>query len=552
MIRVFKGLKKYFLHFIITFLLIYLQVGFDLKLPEYMARIVDEGIVGNKGIEHILSLGLNMIGFTFLSLVCIVLSSYINSIIAVGYSRDLKRKLFKKIMNFSHLNRMNFDSSTLIVRTNDDIENIKIFISSSFRLSLYAPLLAIGAIVKIFNINYRMSFVISFAVIIQFLIFIIVVYLISEKYNEMQILKDKMSSVSSNHLKGAMSIRAFNRESEIFNEFEKININFKSKIVYVNKIIAHVTPLVSLVMNITIVAIVFIASISTGNTNSNIGNIMAFIQYSSQILMAFMMMFIMFFIFPKTIVSLKRVKEILDIKEEELKSKNKFVFNKKIEFKDVAFNYMDSDRYSLVDVNFEILKGENVGIIGKTGSGKSTLVKLLNGFLSPSKGKILIDGEDINLLEVNSGVSYMPQKTNLFKKSLDDNILFFSKTDELEKIKKISQIDFSLKEIIKKGQNISKGQAQRVAIARTITKNADIYIFDDPFSSIDLVNEKKIRNNILDYKKDKTIIFVTQRLKTIMDLDKIILLDESRIIKVGTHSELLEEELYREILKLQS
>ncbi len=579
MIKLLKNLKPYTFYIIGVMVFIFLQSLSELFLPTLMSDIVDTGVV-NGDINYIIRIGGWMILIAVIAMISSVLGSYLAAKVATGFGRDLRTKVFAKVESFSLEEFDEKGTSSLIIRTTNDITQIQQLVVTMLRMFLRAPLLFIGGIIMAVIKNAKLSLV--FVVILPILV--IIIFLIAKKsmflFKSMQIKLDKLNLVLREYLTGIRVIRAFNREDYEKKRFHKANLDLTETAKRVNKLMAILMPLMMLIFNLTTVAIIWFGGIRINEGNMQVGDLMAFIQYASQILFSLIMVSMMLIMVPRASVSAIRINEVLDVEpkikdpiiaeENKSKIKSNMASEKEkrgyLEFDEVSFCYQGAEEPAIEKISFKTNPGELTAIIGSTGSGKSTLINLVPRFYDVTSGRILVDGVDVRELTQNklrTKIGLVPQKVVLFAGTIAENIGFGSNNlsrDEMVRAADISQASEFIStmkqgydsKIAQGGTNISGGQKQRLAIARAFAKHPEIYIFDDSFSALDFKTGAKLRVAIKKETKNDTVLIIAQRVTTVMDADQIIVLDEGKIVGIGKHQDLLITcKAYREIVASQ-
>jgi ATP-binding cassette, subfamily B, multidrug efflux pump len=485
---------------------------------------------------------------------------------AAGLAKTLRRKVFTKVVNFSKTEMKKFGVSSLITRTTNDIQQVQTVILFLFRVVFYAPIIGIGGVLKAMQTNSSMTYIIFLTVIVILGIVAILFAVAMPKFTMIQKLVDKLNLVTREILSGLPVIRAFANEKYEEKKFDNSNKEFTKVSLFVNKTMSLMMPMMMLIMNFVCLAIVYKGAYGVNNGSMQVGDIMAYIQYTMQIIMAFIMITVMSIMLPRANVSARRIDEIIK-SPLSIKNKDKLLsfdpnLSGSVVFKNVSFRYPDANYDVITDINLEVKKGETVAFIGSTGSGKSTLINLLPRFYDVTSGEILIDGENINdvdLKELRARIGFVPQKGILFSGTISDNIKYgnnnISDKDIISALKVSQAEEFvnkleggSTYKISQGGTNVSGGQKQRLAIARAIAKNPEILVFDDSFSALDFATDAKLRASLKTNYKDKTILIVAQRISTIMDADKIVVLNEGNIVGMGTHRQLMKScKVYQEI-----
>ena len=518
--------------------------------------------------NYIVKTGLKMLGITILAVMITVCNSFLISRLSAAISRELRSKVVKKVMGFSNEEFESLSASSLITRTTNDIQQIQMLITMTLRIVVYAPIIGLGAFFKVKESS--MAWVIGVAILAILAVILILFFVAVPNFKKVQDLLDKVNLVSREILTGLPVIRAFSTERHEEKRFDKANSDLTKVNLFVNKVMSIMMPTMMFIMNAVTVLIIWVGADRLNTATIQIGDLMAFIQYSMQIIMAFLMISMMSIMMPRAFVSVKRIAEVLDKKEsiKELDKPKKFDKNIKgqIEFKDVYFRYPDAEEDVLSNISFSANKGETVAFIGSTGSGKSTLINLIVRFFDVTGGKILIDGlniKDVSIKALREKIGFVPQKGVLFSGTISSNLKLGNDKLTEDEMKKISEVSQALEFIEEKeekfsspiaqgGTNVSGGQKQRLAIARAIAKNPEIYIFDDSFSALDFKTDAKLRKALREYTKDSTLLIVAQRISSIMNADKIIVLDQGKIVGIGKHKELIKNcKVYREIASSQ-
>lgn len=563
--KLLKYFKPYIWQILVLVIFTYLRVMANLRLPDYMAKIINEGII-TEDMNSIYNNGLLMLLVTLAGAVCAIIVGFLAAKIATGFAKDIRKKTFEKVESFS-INEFNkFSTSSLITRSTNDIQQIQTVLIMLLRLALMAPFMAVGALQKALENAPSLSWIIAMAAATMFAVIVFLFIFGLPKFQILQKLVDKLNLVTRENLTGLRVVRAFNNEKKEENKFENANKDLTKVNLFVNRLMAMMQPFMILVLNLTVIAIVWFGAKLIESGNIQIGNMMAFMQYATQVIFSFLMISIIFILVPRAAVSAKRVAEVIgtDSSIQDPKDAKKISANSKgrIEFKDVTFSYPGADLPVLTDINFTAEPGQTTAFIGSTGSGKSTLINLIPRFYDVSAGQVLIDNidvRDLELSELYKQIGYVPQKGVLFSGTIKSNVAYGNKKATNDDIKKSAQIaqasEFINKlekgfdnEIAQGGSNVSGGQKQRISIARAIAVKPKVYIFDDSFSALDYKTDAKLRQALSKETKDKTVLIVGQRINTIMNADKIIVINEGKIVGQGTHSELMRNnETYREI-----
>ena len=563
--------KKDWLIIFVALLLIVFQVWLDLKLPDYMSNITV--LVQSEGskMSEILTEGGYMILCAFGSLAAAMMVGYLTSFISATFSQKLRKQLFEKVQNFGMEEIKKFSTSSLITRTTNDITNIQMFIAMGLQMLIKAPITAVWAVFKILDKSWQWSAVTGAGVLVLIMMIVILMITVMPKFKLVQKLIDKINGLTRENLTGIRVVRAFNAENYQEEKFDAKNKELTKTQMFNQRMMAFMSPVMYLIMNLLSLSIYFIGAYLIDQANmmdkvTLFGNMVVFSSYAMQVIMAFLMLAIIFIMYPRANVSAQRVIEVLETNE----SIKDGTFDKKtkktgeIEFKNVSFRYPDADEYVLENISFKANKGDTIAIIGSTGSGKSTIVNLLMRFYDVTDGEILIDGVNIKDYKgeyLHNKLGYVPQKAVMFSGTVNYNVAYGDngkkKSDKLikEAVKVAQAEDFVLKmpnkyenDIAQGGTNISGGQKQRLSIARAIAKEPEIYIFDDSFSALDYKTDYVLRTELKKYTKDATSVIVAQRIGTIINADKIIVLDSGKMVGIGTHKELLKNcDVYKEI-----
>ena len=517
--------------------------------------------------SYILLTGLQMLGIALITMISAVTIMLLSSRVAAKLGKTLREKVFKKVLSFSTEEFNGFSTASLITRTTNDIQQIQMLLTILFRVIVYAPIIAIGGFIRVlFNSDASMAWIIGLAVVCIIIIVLTLMIVALPKFKILQKLVDKLNLVSREILTGSQVIRAFNTEEREEKRFGKANLDLMKTQVFVNRAMTIMMPSLMLVMNCITVLIVWVGGHNVNDGLMQVGDVMAFIQYTMQIVMAFLMISMISIMLPRAMVSAGRINEVLET-DPKIKDKDKtkeFKEDKKgyVEFKDVSFHYPDADTEVISDITFTAKPGETTALIGSTGSGKSTIVNLIPRFYDVTGGELLVDGiniKDANQKELRKRIGFVPQKGVLFSGTIESNIKYGDENIPDEKMIEAAQIaqaeefintkpDKYDEPIAQGGGNVSGGQKQRLSIARAIAIDPEIFVFDDSFSALDLKTDKILREELAKRTKDKTVIIVAQRISTIMNADQIIVLDEGKIVGKGTHEELMKTcETYQQI-----
>lgn len=573
MFKLLKSLtKKDFLLILVSFILIFTQVWLELKMPDYMSEITM--LVQTKGskMSDILTNGGYMLLCALGSLVGAIIVGYLIANISSSFSMRTRKKIFNKVENLAIGEVKMFSTNSLITRTTNDITQIEMLIGMGLQLLIKAPITAIWAITKILGKSYEWSIITAVAVLILLSVIGILTIIVMPKFKIVQKLIDKLNGVTRENLTGIRVVRAFNAERYQENKFDNVNSKLTKQQLFNQKTFAIMSPIMYLVMYFLTLSIYFVGAYLIKdalmvNKLSLFSDMIVFSSYAMQVIMSFLMLAMIFMILPRAQVSAKRINEVLDTKISIIDGNidtDLTDLRGVVEFKNVSFKYPDAEEYVIKNISFKANKGEVVAFIGSTGSGKSTLINLVPRFYDVTDGEILIDGinvKDYKQEFLHNKIGYVPQKAVMFNGTVKSNISYGDSGNEktMEQIKDAIKVaqgeEFVLKmddkydsHIASGGTNVSGGQKQRLAIARAIARNPEIYIFDDSFSALDYKTDYILRKELKKYTKDATSLIVAQRIGTIMNADKIIVLDNGLCVGMGTHKELLKNcEVYKQI-----
>lgn len=565
MIKARSFFKPYIIPILIIFILIFIQVVYsDLALPDYMSNIINKGII-NKDANYILTTGVKMLLVSFLGVVTSIIAGFLASRVGAKIARDLRNKVFEKVTYFDHTSIKKYGVASLITRTTNDVQQVQMFVTIFLRMVVMAPIMAFGGILKILDSNASMTWIVTVGVLAIIILIAGIMSLAIPKFSLIQKLTDKLNLVTRENLTGMLVIRAFDKSREENKRFDKVSKDITRTNLFINRVMNLMNPVMNLVSNGVILLIVWFGAKNINAGSLEVGDMMAYIQYSMQIIMSFLMISMMFVFMPRAVVSFKRILEVLNTKNLVNDKENPQKFKPKdatITFKNVSFRYDDAVDDILTGINFEALSGEVTAFIGSTGSGKSTLIDLVPRFYDVSGGQILIGGvpiKDIKQKDLRDLIGYVPQKGVLFSGTIESNIKYANKKITNAQMEMAAKISCSEEFILKKdkkyksliaqgGTNVSGGQRQRLSIARALASQAKIFIFDDSFSALDFKTEASIRKSINKKLKGSTILIVAQRVSSIMHADKIVVLDEGKIVGIGKHHELLNTcPVYKEI-----
>jgi len=516
--------------------------------------------------KYILQIGMVMLLITLISGLCAIGVGFLSARTAAGMARDVRQNLFQQVESFSSAEIDKFSTASLITRSTNDITQVQMVVMMIMRMVFYAPIIAIGGIMRAMAKTTSMWWIIALAVVVILGLIITVFSIALPKFKSIQKLIDRLNLVTRENLSGMMVIRAFNMQSFEEQRFDKANTDLTSTMLFVNRIMVVMMPAMMLVMNCTMLLIVWVGSHAVAASQMQVGDMMAFMQYAMLILFSFLMLSMMFIIIPRAAVSGDRVADVLEtepsIKDPEQPKQFPTPFQGAIEFRNVNFRYPGAEEDILHNISFTALPGETTAFLGTTGSGKSTIVSLIPRFYEVADGGIYIDGVDIREItqhDLRDKIGYVPQKSSLFSGTIESNLLYADENASEEALRlatdiaQASEFIYSREEglqaeIAQGGMNVSGGQKQRLAIARALVKQPPIYIFDDSFSALDYRTDSALRRALKDQTSDSTLLIVTQRIATIKNAEQIIVLDEGRIVGKGTHRELMQEcEVYRGI-----
>lgn len=560
--------KDYFLVLVCTLLIIF-QVWLDLRLPDYMSEITKLVQTEGSKMSDILSQGGYMLLCALGSLISAFIVGYLTSYISATFSQKTRKTLFTKVQSFSMEEIKKFKTSSLITRTTNDITNIQMFISMGLQMLIKAPITAVWAILKILGKNYKWSIATGVAVVVMLSVIGTLMLIVLPRFKIVQKLIDNINDKTRENLTGVRVIRAFNAEKYQEDRFEEGNEKLTNTQMFNQRMMSIMSPTMYLIMNLLPLSIYVIGA---GLINSAgmfdrlnlFSDMVVFSSYAMQVIMAFLMLAMIFVMYPRASVSVERIMEVIDTKTKI--TDGEFLGNTKlkgeVEFKNVSFKYPDADEYVLKNISFKAKKGDTLALIGSTGSGKSTIVNLIMRFYDVTEGEILIDGKNIEEYKLDAlykKIGYVPQRAVMFNGSVKYNISYGDKKVSEKDMKNAARIAQASEFIDKMpkgydanvssgGTNISGGQKQRLAIARAVAKDPEIFVFDDSFSALDYKTDYTLRKELKKNAKDKTNIIVAQRIGTILNADEIIVLENGFVKGCGTHAELLKKcKVYKEI-----
>ncbi len=572
MFKIFKYFKWYdWIGTLFIFGLTIAQVLCELELPEYMAKIVEYIVNGSMGLNSLevseaWRLGLQMLGFVAIAAAISIITGYLASKIAAGLAKRLRKCVFEKVGTFSMAEINKFSTASLITRSTNDVTQVQQVITMALKLFMFAPVMAIAALIKIINLNVTLTWTTFAFIAIMFIFLGCLMLLIFKKFGLLQKQTDDLNSVARENLTGLKVVRANNAEQLQEEKFNKANNSLTNTNLSVNKVTGFMMPGLTLIMSCLQLAIYWIGALIIKDSSAALtySGVTEFAQYAIQVLMSFMFVSTLFIIIPRGSVSAKRICEVLDT--------NPSIVNGTlipdtdvvgvVEFKNVFFKYPGAEEYVLEDVSFTAQRGQTVAFIGSTGSGKSTLINLVTRFYDATEGEILLDGvnvKDYKFKALNDKIGYIPQKSILFSGTIAENLRYGkpeATDEEIAKALKVAQADDfvdSLKGkvdfyVAQGGKNLSGGQQQRLSIARALIKNPEVLIFDDSFSALDYKTDRALRQSLAQDYSGTTKLIVAQRIGTILDADQIIVLDEGKVVGKGTHKELMKScKVYQEI-----
>ena len=560
-IKLIKPLKKNIIPIFLIFAFLVIDVYCNLTLPSYTADIVDVGIQ-NTNFNYIISVGTMMMAMVLVGVLSTIGLSYFASKVSAAYGRDLRKISYEKILKFSNFELNKISRASLITRNTNDVYQVQIFLGMFFTTILFSPILGIGSIIKALELGTNLLWIIAVTFAALIIPFLIIFIKTVPYFKIMQELTDKINQTSREILIGMPVIKAFIRQDYEEERFEETNDDFKSINLKVFRTLLVLLPGMTLFLNVMIVLILYFGAYDAIRGEILTGTIIAFIQYATQIVMAFLMIGGFLVMTPRIIVSGKRVAEVINTEISITDGPiDKIDDNPTIEFKNVTYSFPGSEKEILKDINFKLEKGKTTAIIGGTGSGKSTILNLIPRLQDVSSGEIFINDRNIKeykLSAIRDRISYAPQKAILFEGTIGSNMLIGKEDASDEEIKEaldMAEVDFieSLDDVVSQGaSNFSGGQKQRLQLARSIIADRDFYLFDDCFSALDMNTEAKVKENIKMLKENSSMLIVSQRISTIMDADEIIVLDEGEIIDKGSHDYLIENcDIYREIVSSQ-
>jgi len=515
--------------------------------------------------DYIINIGIFMLLLSLLGAACTVTVGFLAAKTAAGFSRNLRKKIFTKVENFSNTEFDKFSTASLITRTTNDITQIQMLVVIMIRMVFYAPIMGVGGVIKALGKSSSMSWIIAVAVVVLLGLILTVFTIAMPKFKAIQKLIDRLNLVTRENLSGMMVIRAFNTQKFEENRFDKANEDLTNTNLFVNRVMVVLMPFMMLIMNGISLLIVWVGANQIASSSMQVGDMMAFMQYAMQIIFAFLMLSMMFIMIPRASVSAQRIAEVLETEPTIIDPKKPKHFENVegiLEFKNVSFKYPGAEDNVLNNISFKALPGETTAFIGSTGSGKTTLINLIPRFYDIAEGEILIDGldvRDVTQYDLRDKIGYVPQKGSLFSGTIESNLKYADENASDEDIEKSAEIAQAMEfisekqekfkaEISQGGTNVSGGQKQRLSIARALVKKPKIFIFDDSFSALDFKTDAALRKALKEQIGTSTVLIVAQRISTIMNAEQIIVLDDGRVVGKGTHKELMKNcETYQEI-----
>ena len=517
--------------------------------------------------NYILYTGGIMLLIALLGMIASIVVGFLSARISAALGRNLRDKVFQKVASFSNAEFDNFSTASLITRSTNDIQQVQQFTVLMLRMVFYAPILGIGGVIRALNTNTSMAWIVGVGVIAILILVTVLFTIVMPKFKKLQKLVDRVNLVMRESLSGMLVIRAFNTENFEKNKFDKANKDLTRTNLFVSRVMTMMMPTMNLIMNGIILLIVWVGANEINKATIQVGDMMAFMQYAMQIIMSFLMISMVSIILPRASVSAQRIAQVLDEDITIKEPKNPKEFNEDtkglLEFSNVSFKYPGAEEPVLEEISFIAKPGETTAFIGSTGSGKSTLINLIPRFYDVTEGEILLDGiniKDIRLQELRDRIGYVPQKSILFTGTIESNLKYGKNIDandedilkaiEIAQAKELIEENTEgiLYEIAQGGTNVSGGQRQRLSIARALAKKPEVFIFDDSFSALDFKTDAALRKAIHENMRDRTILIVAQRINTIINAENIIVLDQGKVVGMGTHKELLKKcNVYRQI-----
>jgi len=563
-----RYLRPYQILIVLVLTLILFQSLSELYLPTLMADIIDKGVV-NQDTPYIWKIGGLMLLVAALGTICSIAASYYSAKVSMSFGKDLRHKVFSHVENFTLQEFDRFGTASLITRTTNDITQVQQVVNMVLRMMVTAPIMAIGGMIMAYSQDAELSKIFLVAIPVLFAVILLVVWKGIPLFKLVQVRLDQVNRVLRENLTGIRVIRSFNRIVYEKNRFQHANADLTETSIKVNKIMALLMPVLMLIMNYTVISIIWFGALQIDEGNMQVGGLMAFIQYAMQIMFSMIMLSMMFVMIPRASASAVRINEVLQTQPVIQETSHSIVAQKKgyLEFRHVTFSYPGAEVPALRNLSFQVKPGETTAIIGGTGSGKSSLLKLIPRFYEIDSGSILIDGidiKDMTLEKLREKIGLVPQKAVLFTGTIKENLLFGNENSSDEefihalKIAQaydfVSKLDKGLDSTISQGgTNLSGGQKQRLSIARALVRRPEIYLFDDSFSALDYKTDAMLRKALKQVTENAALLVVAQRVSTVMDADQIIVLDEGNVAGIGTHKELMKTcGVYQEIVSSQA
>ncbi|MDO4870000.1 MAG: ABC transporter ATP-binding protein [Bacillota bacterium] len=565
---VLRYYKKYIPFVCIIIVVLFGQVLCELLLPTYMSDIIDNGIVAGD-MDHIKQVGIIMIGVAFAAVIFSVTGSLFASLTAAKACRRIRKELFSKVTAFSRAEIETFSTASLITRSTNDVQMIQQATVMALRMMIFAPIMGIGAVIMALRTSVSLSWTVGLALICVCGLMVFSFTAIFPRFKVMQEKLDRVNLIMKERLSGIMVVRAFGTELTEQERFDEANVDLTRLYIFVNKCLAFMMPTMTLIMSGVGVLIIWVGAHLIDAQQLLIGDMMAYLQYAMHVIMSFMFVTMIFVMIPRAAVSAKRIGEVLDTEISISDPQEAVIPETKagtVEFRNVAFAYPDAEEMALSEITFKAEPGQTTAIIGGTGSGKSTLINLIPRFYDVTGGQVLVDGIDVRQMsqdELHRRIGLVPQKGTLFSGTIRSNLLYGNENADQSMLEEAASIAQALpfinskpkgfdEEISQGGANVSGGQKQRLCIARALVKDPEILIFDDSFSALDFATDKALRKALRQKIADCTFIIIAQRINTILDADQIIVLDDGRIVGMGTHEQLMKDCLvYEEIARSQ-
>lgn len=574
MLKLFKYFsKRDWLLFAFSVGLVVLQVWLELTMPDYTAEITRLVVSGGNTLRPILIAGGKMLACAAGSLASAIAVGFFAAKISASFACRLRSRIFDKVQSFSMEEINRFSTASLITRSTNDVTQVQTLIVIGMQVMIKAPVMAVWAVVKILGKSWEWSVVVAAAVGLLVLTILVVVFFAVPKFKKIQTLTDNLNNVTRENLTGVRVVRAYNAEAYQEKKFDVANAELSGNYLFVGRVMSIMNPIMTVIMSGMSLAIYWIGAVLIKDAEVMLrpalyGDMTSFMAYGMQVVMSFIMLIMVFMIMPRSLVSARRINEVLCLNPSVTNPDSPVAppenVKGEVEFKNVSFKYPDAEEYVLQDISFKANKGDTVAFIGSTGSGKSTLINLVPRFYDVTDGEVLVDGvnvKDYNLEDLHRKLGYVPQRGVLFSGTVDSNVNYGYGAEERAEADVIRAVEIAQgKDFVEKmdgkytapiaqgGTNVSGGQKQRLSIARAVVRNPEIFIFDDSFSALDYKTDRVLRSAIKKETGDSTRLIVAQRIGTILDADKILVLDEGKVVGQGTHSELMENcEVYRQI-----